>query len=518
MIVSFQKAKSGDDTCTVGGTPLHSRFDPKVEGERFAESALCDFSPRAIILLEPALGYCVPPLKKRFPSASIISIRYTKEFDGYNSFFDKVFYCPSNIPGPPNISNLEDKESAALENSLIEGLGAKVILSSLFLEWGPSGKAFPEEAKKIKTIIRAVLKKAQSVLITKSFFARRWIINTIYFCRYIKTTATLPEIKKPIVIAGSGPTLEDAIDPIKKYRKKIFLLSTGSALRALAARGIRPDLAIATDGGYYGKRHLYNLTPHPPTPLAAPGEAAVPHNLLKDLPIAPLLFADSSAGVVQGVFDAASAVHSTTLPPAPTVTGSALLLGERLTSGALIFIGLDLMTNKKGFSHCAPNENVITTRLKTNRLSNLMTEQVRDYLSFFSLDAYRTWFSQHANKNLYRVVDPARKVKKVPGLNDLSPKDFQSLISNAKSEDTPIKISSLPPACKKNGLTAVEEYIKTISKTYEWLKSTQPLKFLQYEKAQKDTEKSAIYSQLESENERLLKKIKSFFNADKKSI
>ncbi len=52
---------------------------------------------------------------------------------------------------------------------------------------------------------------------------------------------------KPIVVAGAGPSLDNAIGFIKRNRSRIFLIAVDAALSALSAAGITADLAVTVE-------------------------------------------------------------------------------------------------------------------------------------------------------------------------------------------------------------------------------------------------------------------------------
>ena len=51
----------------------------------------------------------------------------------------------------------------------------------------------------------------------------------------------------PVIICGAGPSLQMAIESMKKLKGKALILAGGSALAALSHAGVRPDLGIAID-------------------------------------------------------------------------------------------------------------------------------------------------------------------------------------------------------------------------------------------------------------------------------
>lgn len=57
-------------------------------------------------------------------------------------------------------------------------------------------------------------------------------------------------IKSPIFIVGSGPSLDQRIETIKKYKDKAIIVSAGTALLSLYKHGITPDFHVEIESHY----------------------------------------------------------------------------------------------------------------------------------------------------------------------------------------------------------------------------------------------------------------------------
>ena len=49
------------------------------------------------------------------------------------------------------------------------------------------------------------------------------------------------KLDKPVLLVGSGPSLEDNIEPLKRIQERLIIISSGSSLKVLLNNGIRPD-------------------------------------------------------------------------------------------------------------------------------------------------------------------------------------------------------------------------------------------------------------------------------------
>jgi len=80
----------------------------------------------------------------------------------------------------------------------------------------------------------------------------RWRDQRVYFGtspyqshRHLLLTTEPPGRRpEPVLLVGSGPSLERDLDQLERLRPHALLVSCGSALRPLLARGLRPDFHV----------------------------------------------------------------------------------------------------------------------------------------------------------------------------------------------------------------------------------------------------------------------------------
>lgn len=58
------------------------------------------------------------------------------------------------------------------------------------------------------------------------------------------------ELTYPVVVVGSGPSLDDGIECIKTLRDKVILVSCGTAINALYKEGVVPDFHVESESDY----------------------------------------------------------------------------------------------------------------------------------------------------------------------------------------------------------------------------------------------------------------------------
>ena len=168
--------------------------------------------------------------------------------------------------------------------------------------------------------------------------------NTVYNARqgisYIPSdTGTVQN--KPLVVVGSGPSLDKRIDSLKAVRDRVVVVSAGTALRPLLAHGVRPDYHAELDPSYLiyellsdiGKDRIRDI------PLLAVNEVN---------PFVPGLFneryfyfkSDNGQSALLGVKEKSFNNCN------PTVTNAAISIGHALGFRQIYLFGTDY-----GFEH-----------------------------------------------------------------------------------------------------------------------------------------------------------------------
>lgn len=67
------------------------------------------------------------------------------------------------------------------------------------------------------------------------------------------------DTSQPVVIVGSGPSIDDRIEDIRSTRENIILVSAGTGLRGLLANGLRPDYHVEAEADAIINRVLGDL-------------------------------------------------------------------------------------------------------------------------------------------------------------------------------------------------------------------------------------------------------------------
>lgn len=415
LAVEFFSAKDGFTSAKANGISLHSSYNTQAEAERFVQNLDADFNPACVVIIEGALGYCAPFLRKRFPNAKIGVVRFGADFSQSDKLFDFSLPLQAEEGGTA---------AAPLSERLFDALGEEGLFQSLFFEWPPSARIWPQETKEAWLQIRAAAQKAKSVLATREYFGKRWLKNKILFFTKIQKAAALNKIQKPVLICASGPSLEDAIPAIKRARDKIFVCALSSSITVLKHFGVEPDACMSADGGYWAKRHLDALQKNfLQSPLILATEAACPSILFKTKSVAPLCYDDD---VFSQKISQALGINAHLGRRNGTVSGCALELFLGLSDGPIFFAGLDLQNSAKK-SHARPNALDVQSETRHCRLNPKALAAAKSSFKNASLEIYADWFCgrDFGPRKIYRIKGSQEFKRRLGQIKDISAAEFE---------------------------------------------------------------------------------------------
>ena len=365
MDPTFSLSPRGDPICKVAGLYLHSSYDPIREAERFVRSRLGRAKPSHVILLGACLDYLSTAVRELLPNARIISVQYSSAFEG-------------KTVGKPDASWFPDS-GIGLDSFLDICLDEDAISGVKVLEWEPACRTFPEEALAARMAVRASLDRLTSSTATVKASGKLWIANACASF-LLAESLVLPRLtRKPVLIAAAGPSLPDSLAAIAAsgiHRRDFVLVAVSSALAACRAVFFEPDLIVSTDGGFWSRLHLSPLvscdSARDRAVLAAPLTALPSACVYSQTKLFPL---DQGSFVEEELLPALFTKGGPALkiPPHGTVSGSALQLAARLSSGNLVVAGLDLASCGEA-EHARPHGFDAFLRGDVSRIASLETK------------------------------------------------------------------------------------------------------------------------------------------------
>jgi hypothetical protein len=367
---------------------LHSRYNPRGEAERYVNSLTLREGISFFILIEPGLGYLVPPLRKTNPAAKIIALHCSRP------------ESPEEAENRPD-SSWHPESGRALQDFLEAEIPDTKAGAVRIIEWRPGLAAFGEAYLKLMEETAEFIKRADANARTAGEFGRRWFRNFFRNLELLGEILSPPPLSLPVVIAGAGPGLEDAVPLIKEAQRNapLLILAVSSAAPALEARGLMPDLVVSADGGNWALLHLNECwrrifgrkTGRPCTGLAAALTAALPSQCAR-IPILPI----NDGSLWQRIVLTGLKIPSLTLPQRGTVSASALDLAFCLTWGKIYITGIDLAL-KDIRSHARPYSFDALWERKERRLNPVYSQNFSRALGVRtggSHGIYASWFSR----------------------------------------------------------------------------------------------------------------------------
>jgi hypothetical protein len=432
MIEAFT-ARSGAPSLRIDGKALHSPYDPAREAERFVREILGSQAPSTVVVLGEGLGHVASAVSRLYPQARTLRITYAEE----------VARAAIDGPGPgwhPGMaSSLADFLRLQLGELDIEGLRV--------VEWPPSARLFPYIARAANEAVRQVVQELNGSIVTSVAAGRIWIRNSIANYLAIDTPLSgrpcAPD--RPIVIAASGPTLEQAADCIADVRGHVDIWALPSSCLCLLKAGLEPDLVIMTDPGFYSMYHMHFFPLGCPIAMplsAARGTWSLPR--AGNRPTGPFLLAQPV--LFEQALLEASGMSAKIIPPHGTVAATAIDLALSSTRAPVVVAGLDMCLLDM-LSHARPNAFDKLLHLRASRL------EPHHSLSFHramaqhaekvpgmpgvrvspSLRTYAGWFDESregTSERTYRLLPAAVPLR---GLRPLTPNDLRGLLKGASS-------------------------------------------------------------------------------------
>ena len=407
-------------------TLLHSRYNPKAEAERYIDSLSLNENIRFCILIEPGLGYMIPPLKKKLPGAKIIVLHaeYANSTETSVSVGADVSVW---VKGKLSVQDFLEREIPDTKAEAIR-----------LIEWRPALSVYGSAYRTLVEEAVNFIKRSDANYRTTKAFGETWFKNFFKNINLIRQAVIPGSITQPVLVTGAGPGLEKAISLFSEecLQKKLFILAVSSSASALEARGIKPNLLISTDGGEWAKFHLYNCfrAEKQNIPLAAAMTAALPSQCA-NIPILPI----SDGSLWQTTILNELKIPFITLPQRGTVTAAALDLGFTLTKAEVYITGFDLANNDIR-SHARPYGLDRFIEDKENRLSPVYSRlfnrssMLKDGKSY---EIYAAWFKNNLGcypKRLYalgennEVFNSLKSVKSFPAITPDTSFNFKTQV------------------------------------------------------------------------------------------
>ena len=279
---TFSKSRNGDVVPVIRTQPLHSMIDPKREALRLV--SVIGQNSGFLIYLGLGGGF-LPEAALEQTDAVVTVIDYSLE--GAAELLSNKDY--TNLLRNSRFSLLIDPSSEEIINFITENY--KPALSG-GIQTIPLRARVETDKSLFDPVIMAVQKAIDIVsgdYTVQAHFGRRWFSNIIRNIKHLTPgNEQLIMNKKPALeaaITAAGPSLDMQMQSLAEFKARNgFIISTDTALPALAHNGIIPDIAVTIDCQHISYYHFLSC---PVQGTAGVQGTAVP--LIMDIASPPLL-------------------------------------------------------------------------------------------------------------------------------------------------------------------------------------------------------------------------------------
>jgi hypothetical protein len=371
------------------GAHLHSRYNPQAEAVRYIDSLNLNEAIECFILIEPGLGYIIPVLQERFTNSKILVLHAEK------------FPQDTAFSGTYTLTGTDSAEIQMFLETHIQEINVDRIR---IIEWRPSLNYYKEAYVKLLSSAATFLKRADAEERTTAAFGRRWVRNFFKNIGRINKALLYRQTEIPVIVTGSGPSLEQALPVIQKTQNNCLVIAASSSIMALSSAGITADIVIAADGGCWALKHIYpfyrNYKNTDTAVFAVNLCAALPSQCAET---AQLIINDGSFW--QSVVLHELALPSVIIPQKGTVTATAVELAMALSGGNIYLAGMDFSVSG------------IRTHARPYAFDDLFYSRASRFIPYYtesykrsgllreggSMDIYESWFKEQLNKWQKRI-------------------------------------------------------------------------------------------------------------------
>jgi hypothetical protein len=237
-----ETAKSGHRIHRINSYYLHSKYDPIREAARFADQHYQKHHLH--ILFGMGSGHIAKALSDKMSEDEFLII-----IEPLDALIDAQLNSENEFRRTATfgIRSLNSFQKLC-DTLLIERFShrVQVVCSPNY------DKLFLDDYRKILAIVNDLVHVQKVHENTVRFFAEEWqrnfILNLFYAFDDIPFKALEGYFDIPVVVASGGPSLTKHIPLLKKIRKHVLLVSSGSTINTLLNCGLEPDFVVTIDG------------------------------------------------------------------------------------------------------------------------------------------------------------------------------------------------------------------------------------------------------------------------------
>ena len=268
----------------------------------------------------------------------------------------------------------------------------------------------------------------------------------------------------PVFMVASGPSLDKNIDQLKRAKGKSFIIAADSAVKALLAHDIVPDMYVTVDGEkYYAHFADERISRIPMVCYLISNRRALQSSH------APKFFINDDNQHLQKFFDE----HNTIVPILSTggsVANEVFSLAVLLDFKTLVFVGQDLaFTDDKTHSQTTVRGGM---QMKPSAIVNVMLEGIDGNMvaSSGEFQLYLSWFENKIKENPnLRVIDATEGGAMIHGTKIMT---LEDVIDEECTKEVDIEhiISQTECLFSKEEQLELTQYLKSIPEELSYVR------------------------------------------------
>ncbi|WP_107923587.1 motility associated factor glycosyltransferase family protein [Lysinibacillus parviboronicapiens] len=365
FIIETFETKLGNMTLKVNDYFLHSKYNPIIEADRFAEN---HYEPHHIhILFGYGLGYIVDSLKEKFKYNELLIIidplfddsLLEVQAEHSEKGLDKFLYNSKYINKLDNI--IDNIKSVDFQNTF------KIICSPNY------EKLFPEFylqiLKKVKDIQKSNMVNEVTIFSYSEIWQKNFSENLISLFEDRNLVKLEQAYSCPVIIASGGPSLTKQLPLLKKIQDNVIIIAAGSTINSVLHYGIEPDYVASIDGAeesydqfreleLNGSKLFYSVFNHP--------------GIRKKFGNRGYAFTANSDKAIHRYLTEKIGLNLPTIVGGGSIAQYAYSLAQYISSGPIALIGQDLAyTNNQ--THAANNKQAERIEESWKKSDNMFT-------------------------------------------------------------------------------------------------------------------------------------------------
>jgi len=257
-------------TASGGWASLHSRRAPLDEARQALNRSLAGATPSLIAVIGLGAGYLLDAIHERLPGTRVLA--FEPDPSAARLLLARRDLGHWLESGRLRLLLAPDYAGASEAWRLIDADGHEpVTVVNPVLE-----RERASEVAQAREVLTGIVNGARANAEARRQLAGRYLLNTVRNLPHVQRSAgasalfgQLPHV--PAIVLGAGPSLDAALDTVRRTGERALLLAVDTALGPLLEAGIEPHLVIAADPQPVNARHLTTVPRPPDTWLVAEG-------------------------------------------------------------------------------------------------------------------------------------------------------------------------------------------------------------------------------------------------------